>query len=304
MQNPIAQLSANSQNSEMEASIDNVLGVLAQSVITSSTLARWRTSMITAGLARRTIADRVRTLARFETDMRIPVLIADHNQVSDWIGARPDIGPATRAAYHSMLSAFFRWANLTELRHDNPMDKVKAARRPKRSPRPVSDIGFNRMLAMSPNDAMTAMLLLAGYQGFRVHEIAKMHSNQIDIESNTIIVRGKGDAEYLLPLHPAIAVHSHKMPRGYWFPSQRARHIGGRTVSQRIRLHMIACRVAGTPHCLRHYFGSELVERGADLRVVQELMRHSQLSTTAIYVATTDIRKRAALELLGRPAQV
>ena len=81
--------------------------------------------------------------------------------------------------------------------------------------------------------------------------------------------------------------------------SQRGRHLGGRTVSQRIRLHMIACRVPGTPHALRHYFCTQLVERGADLRVVQELARHSQLSTTACYVGTTDDRKRAALEMLG-----
>ena len=72
----------------------------------------------------------------------------------------------------------------------------------------------------------------------------------------------------------------------------------GKTVSQRIRLHMIRCRVAGTAHSLRHYFCTELVERGADLRVVQELARHSQLSTTAIYVAVTDTRQRAALEML------
>ncbi len=226
------------------------------------------------------------------------MLTADHLQIADWIGARTDLGPATRAAYHSMMSAFFKWANLTDLRTDNPMDKVKAARRPKRSPRPISDAAFHRMLEQSPDAAMTAMLLLAGFQGLRVHEIAKMHGSQLDTESRTIVVRGKGDAEYLLPVHPSIVEHAERMPRGFWFPSQRALHLGGREVSLRIRLHMIKCKVTGTPHCLRHYFGSELVERGADLRVVQELMRHSQLSTTAAYVATTDSRKRAAIDLL------
>jgi len=269
----------------------------AYALTTSSTLAQWRTAMTAAGLARRTINDRVRTLAHFEADMRVPMLAADHMQIAEWISGR-NVGPATRAAYHSMMSAFYRWANLVELRADNPMDKVKAARRPKRSPRPISNIAFHRLLDNSPNHAMTAMLLLAGYQGYRVHEIAKMHSSDLDTEAGTICVRGKNDAEYILPAHPAIVAHARKMPRGYWFPSQRGRHIGGREISQRIRLHMIACRVQGTAHCLRHYFGSELVGRGADLRVVQELMRHSQLSTTAIYVATNDTRKRAAIDLL------
>lgn len=254
--------------------------------------------MIAAGLSRRTIADRVRTLTRFESEMRTPVLAADVMQIADWIGRRPGISASTRSAYHSMLSAFFRWASLVELRPDNPMHKVKAAKRPRRSPRPVSDKAFHRLLESSPDDEMTAMLLLAGFQGFRVHEIAKMHGSQVGLDTRTILVCGKNDAEYILPAHPSIIEHARRMPRNYWFPSQRARHIGGRTVSQRMRLHMIRCHVPGTPHCLRHYFGSELVERGADLRVVQELMRHSQLSTTAIYVATNDTRKRAALELL------
>lgn len=271
---------------------------MPEPAICSSTLFQWRTAMIAGGLARRTIADRIRTLSRFESEMRTPVLSANVMQISDWIGARPDISASTRAAYHSMFSAFYRWACLVELRADNPMDKIKAARRPRRSPRPVSNRAFHKLLESSPSDEMTAMLLLAGFQGFRVHEIAKMHSAQIGWDTQTILVRGKGDSEYVLPAHPAVMEHARRMPRGYWFSSQRARHIGGRTVSQRIRLHMIKCRVQGTPHCLRHYFGSELVERGADLRVVQELMRHSMLSTTAVYVATTDTRKRRALELL------
>lgn len=285
---PLANLPANSQNAP----------VTFNGEFNSSTIVQWRTAMIAGGLARRTIADRIRTLGRFEHDMRVPILTADHVQISDWLGARPDISSSTRSTYHSTLSAFFRWAVIVELRDDNPMLKIKAAKRPRRSPRPISDAAFHRLLNESPNDEMTAMLLLAGFQGFRVHEIAKMHGSSIDPEARTIIVRGKGDAEYLLPIHAEVLRHATRMPRGYWFPSQRARHLGGRTVSQRMRLHMIKCRVPGTPHCMRHYFGSELVERGADLRVVQELMRHSQLSTTAVYVATNDTRKRTAIELL------
>ena len=72
-----------------------------------------------------------------------------------------------------------------------------------------------------------------------------------------------------------------------------------RTALRGGHVHMIRCRVVGTPHSLRHYFCTQLVERGADLRVVQELARHSQLSTTALYVAATDTRQRLALEMLG-----
>lgn len=121
--------------------------------------------------------------------------------------------------------------------------------------------------------------------GFRVHEIAKFDGRQIDPEARTVEIEGKGGALYILPASDLLLEHAKRMPYGIWFPSQRGRHIGGRTVSQRIRLHMIKCRVPGQPHCLRHFFGTELVEGGADLRVAQELLRHLSLATTAIAVA-------------------
>lgn len=265
--------------------------------LASSALHQWRFAMIAAGLASRTISERLRTVSRIESDLRMPVLAADAFVLADWI-ARGDVGPATRAAWHSMLSAFFRWAVTMGLRPDNPMLLIKAARRPKRSPRPISRDGFDRMLSRSPNPDLAAMLILGGYQGLRVSEIARMHGSMIDSDAGTIRILGKGGHEISVPAHRKVLALARKMPRGYWFPSQRGRHLGGRTVSQRIRLHMISCRVQGTAHSLRHFFCTEMVEQGADLRVVQELARHSQLSTTAVYVAATDSRQRAALDLL------
>lgn len=266
--------------------------------LSSSTIDQWRSHMIAAGLSRRTIRERIRTIHRIETDLRQPILAADHFQLADWV-AHGDVTAGTRASWHSTLTAFYRWATVVGLRDDNPMDRIPAARRPKRAPRPISDTAFRRLLTESPDDALTAMLLLGGYQGLRVSEIARMHSNLIDPDAKTLRIRGKGGHELVVPIHRRVLAHARKMPRGFWFPSQRQPHLGGRTVSQRIRLHMIRHHVRGTAHSLRHYFCTELVERGADLRVVQELARHSQLSTTAIYVAATDTRQRIALEMIG-----
>lgn len=192
----------------------------------------------------------------------------------------------------------YRWAAIVGLRADNPMATIKAARRPKRAPRPISDESMRRLLAESDDQGLTAMLILGGYQGLRVSEIARMRGDLIDLDSRTLRVRGKGGHVVILPAHPRVLAVARRMPRGYWFPSQRGQHLGGRTISQRIRLHMIACRVGGTAHSLRHRFCTSMVEQGADIRVVQELARHSQLSTTALYVAATDVRQRAALEML------
>lgn len=270
---------------------------MAMGGLSSSVLLHWQSAMIAAGLSRRTIAERLRTASRVERDMRGPLLGLDHLALADWI-ARGDVGPATRAAWHSMLSAFYRWAVTAELRPDNPMERIKAARRPKRAPRPISAEAMRRLLAESSDAELTAMLLLGGYQGLRVSEIARMHGGLIDYDARTLRVRGKGGHELVMPIHPRVLAHARRMPTGFWFPSQRGRHLGGRTVSQRLRLHMIRNRVQGTAHSLRHHFCTTLVEHGADLRVVQELARHSQLSTTAVYVAASDVRQRAALDAI------
>lgn len=270
----------------------------SRGIRSSSTLQHFKAAMVASGISQRTIAERLRTIARFESSAGVPALAADHYQLADWL-AGLGVGQSTLSTYHSLLSSFYRWAVLAGLREDNPMARIKAAKRPRRQPRPVSDAAVHRMLANTRDDELRAMILLAAYQGLRVSEVARMRGSTIDHDARTITVRGKGGVEAVLPAHRMVIAHARRMPAGWWFPSPHGGHLGGRTIWKRLRLHMIACRVSGTPHCLRHYFGTELVERGADLRVVQELMRHAQLSTTAVYVAASDKRQRAALDALG-----
>lgn len=265
---------------------------------------RWIRVQQAEGKANRTVLERRSTLARMERDLGVPAVAAAVDQVSDWIGRdRRHRSAITIGSDLSKVRAFYRWAVLAGLRADDPTAIVKAPRRPRRQPRPISDEQFWRMADTARgNTSLRAMILLAGLAGLRVHEVAKLQGTDVDHEAQTITVTGKGGHRHTLPAHPEILAVAHRMPaRGPWFPSQRAAHLGGRTVSQRIRLHMIRCKVPGTPHSLRHYFCTELVDRGADLRVVQELARHSQLSTTAQYVGVRDTRKRTAIETLGRP---
>ncbi|QOC55902.1 tyrosine integrase [Gordonia phage DirtyBoi] len=265
----------------------------------SKVIENWITHLYAEGKSNRTVKDRRIVLRRFERDIGTPILAANTGQIAAWLG-RDDLAPVTRSVYHSILTAFFRWAIAVGLRDDNPVSPIKAAKRPRRQPRPVTPEQYRRLLDGAAGDhPITAMLLLAGLQGLRVHEIARFHSRHLDIEARTLEVTGKGGTSYVLPASQPILDHARNMPQtGFWFPSQRAKHLGGRTVSERIHLHMIRHRVPGTPHCLRHHFGTQLVSNGADLRVAQELLRHSSLQTTAIYVATSDDRKREAIDRL------
>ncbi|QWY84736.1 tyrosine integrase [Gordonia phage YungMoney] len=258
----------------------------------------WITHLHAEGKANRTIKDRRIILRRLETDLGYPALEANTLDLARWLG-RDDLAPVTRSVYHSILSAFYRWAVLNGHRPDNPMAPIKAARRPKRHPRPIAPAEFQRLID-NANCEMRAMLILAGYAGLRVAEIARFHGRDLDVHTGMLQVRGKGGATLSIPAHPVIIAHAAKMPSGFWFPSQRAKHVGGQCVSERIRLFMLRNGVNATPHALRHTFATGLLEAGADLRVVQELMRHATLSTTAIYTAITDDRKRDAIERLGQ----
>lgn len=248
----------------------------------SPEVARWIRVQQAEGKARRTVLERRTTMARMERDLGCPAVAADAEQVTDWIGRnRGQRSAITVGSDLSKVRAFYRWALLAGLRADDPTVLIKAPRRPRRQPRPISAAQFWALVGAAPGTGLRAMLLLAGLAGLRVHEVAKFHARDLCRETGVLTVTGKGGHQHTLPAHPEILAVAHRMPTGYWFPSQRGRHLGGRTVSQLIRLHMITCRVPGTPHALRHFFCTELVTRGADLRVVQELARHSQLSTTA-----------------------
>ncbi|WP_204807801.1 tyrosine-type recombinase/integrase [Mycobacterium riyadhense] len=263
---------------------------------------RWVTVQFAEGKTRRTVLERRQTLVRLERDIGGPAIAATADQVAAWVGRDPGERSAfTVGSDLSKLRAFYGWCVRAGLRPDDPTVHIRLPRRPRTVPRPITNDQFWCLDAQAAgNRSLRAMVRLAGLAGLRVHEVGRFQGADLDWQAKTITVTGKGGHRSVIPAHPAILEVARTMPRlGYWFPSQRSSHIGGRTVSQRLRLHMIRCRVPGTPHCLRHYFGTELVTRGADIRVVQELMRHAQLNTTAIYVAVADTRKRDAIDMLG-----
>jgi integrase/recombinase XerD len=115
------------------------------------------------------------------------------------------------------------------------------------------------------------MILLAALAGLRVHEIAKVRGQDVDLDSRTLYVVGKGGHGASIPLHPLLAKAAESMPRrGWWFPANSRRpgeHIRSRCVSDVIGTAMQRAGIHdGTAHRLRHWYGTTLVESGTDLR--------------------------------------
>jgi len=135
-----------------------------------------------------------------------------------------------------------------------------------------------------------AMILLAAYAGLRVSEIAAVKGDDVDTVINTITVVGKGEKQRQIPMHPILRDLAAAMPRRGWcFPTYvgNTKHLAGgpvlgNSVSSFISNVMDRAGFPGTPHALRHWFGTALREAGVDSLVIKELVGHESLATTAI----------------------
>jgi integrase/recombinase XerD len=204
----------------------------------------------------------------------------------------------------SAIKAFYLWLVDTGVAADNPISVVSGPKQPKGLPHRIGTEDMARLLAV--NDVTTphgardqAILELLYASGARVSEIAALRLHDIDYPRSQMTVMGKGSKERVLPLYP-LAVASLRRyvedarpllaarlatPVDTLFLSNRGRAMSAdaiRTVFKRC-LCAAGLDSALSPHTVRHTFATELLENGADLRSVQELLGHASLTTTQIY---------------------
>jgi integrase/recombinase XerC len=141
----------------------------------------------------------------------------------------------------------------------------------------------------------TAWLELFYSAGLRLAELVGLQRRHLDLVQGIVRVRGKGNKERLCPLgEPALrAIEAYLDECPFdgeaLFVSQQGRPLNGRTVQLALKRYLAAAGLDSrlTPHKLRHTFATHLLDHGADLRSVQELLGHSQLTTTQIYTSVS-----------------
>lgn len=261
----------------------------------------WQLWQLAARLSDRTVVERLRVVSAFTSETGVSPVTASAIELIRWLAMHTDWSASTAATYHSYMRSWFSWLQLMDHRLDNPMLKLSAPKYPDRVPRPVTDLGLTRLLTMRMHHRTRVMILLAALAGLRVAEIANVRGDDIDVSKPAIYVLGKGQKRHSLPLHPLLVEASTTMPRrGWWFPGNSRREgfpLHSKSVSDIIGNAMRRADVQGTPHSLRHWFGTTLLDDGADLRTVQELLRHRSLATTQIYTKVPDIRR---VDAVGR----
>ena len=261
-------------------------------------LQQWTTWQYAKGLSKRTVAERVGTITRLAeaTDTQPQSVTSD--DVVEWL-AEGDWSPNTLWTYHTTLRSWFLWLQKLGIREDNPMIHIDSPRRQKGEPHPVSDDDMAKLCRIRAHKKTKAMILLAGLQGLRVHEIAKVKGEHFNLSEDTMTVIGKGNVKAILPLHRTVANFAETMPRkGYWFPGPDRGHQRRESISGTIKEAMIRNGVPGSAHSLRHWFATALVNAGVDLRTVQTLMRHQTLATTEIYTQISQERRADAINTL------
>lgn len=262
----------------------------------------WMLWQLSARRSTKTVTERARVIQLFLDETGISPLTAQPMDIVRWTGSHTNWSASTAATYHAYLNAWHKWLCLMDHRTDNPMRKLAAPRSPDRAPRPVADAGLVTLLTMRMHHRTRVMVLLAALAGMRVGEIARVRGEDLDLASRRVYVVGKGGKKAWIPLHPLLLEVAATMPqRGWWFPANNRRpgeHLHPKSVSDIIGQAMRRARVAGTPHSLRHWYASTLLEDGADLRTVQELLRHASIQTTQVYTKVTDARRSVAVDRL------
>lgn len=213
----------------------------------------------------------------------------------------------------SAMRRLFQYLYREKYREDDPSALLASPKLPQRLPKDLSEAQIDRLLqAPSVEEPLElrdkAMLELLYATGLRVTELVSLTLNNVSLRQGVVRVIGKGDKERLVPLGEE-AVHWLEQYIEYgrpWllngqtidvlFPSNRAQQMTRQTFWHRIKHYATLAGIDSeklSPHVLRHAFATHLLNHGADLRVVQMLLGHSDLSTTQIYthVATERLRQ-------------
>lgn len=266
----------------------------------------WKVWQESQGLSPRTIAERAAVITRLIEFAGVHPLQLSPLAIMTYC-AQPALSDTSRATYHASIRAYCKFLVASDQRLDDPSLKTPTPKRPKGKPRPVFDNQLELMLATVNRRRTRTMILLGALAGMRVHEIAKAHGEDFDLANEVVTITGKGGSTEMVPLHTDLVREAQQYPRdGFWFPAYASQtenaHISRQGVYAAIKGVMLRAGVQGTPHQLRHWYGSTLLDQGVDVRVVQELMRHKSLDTTAIYTLVNLDKRRAGIARLHLPA--
>ena len=248
----------------------------------------------------------------------------DRLAIRGFLGSLEARGLARRSVARvlSALRTFYRFLNLTKGVQVNPAKSARTPKLERRLPAYLDRAEIEQLFVVAhdraggagaggfPEIRDLAMLELFYSTGMRLSELAALSDRDVDLVADQVKLRGKGKKERIVPLgsHAARAVRRYYRQRdavlaalegegeggGAVFVSRRGRRLSPRAIQLSMK-RLLASLARGRElhvHALRHSFATHLLDAGADLRAVQELLGHASLSTTQVYTHTSVERLR------------
>lgn len=194
------------------------------------------------------------------------------------------------------IKGFFKWLSINEIIKHNPALAVEQPKLPKRLPKVLSMKEINELLNEQMTTLEKAVLELLYAAGLRVSELVDIQINNIDLNAKYIRCIGKGSKERIVPVGKKACnaitnylkernylTKKHNLKTKYCFIKENGKKLTRQDVYLFINSLGKNINKEISPHTIRHSFATHLLENGADLRVVQELLGHSDVSTTQLY---------------------
>jgi integrase/recombinase XerD len=230
--------------------------------------------------------------------------------------ATKPLAPSSVARMLVSLRSFYRFLRREELLDIDPTAKVGVPKRPRSLPKAISIEDVERLIETpAPDDLLgrrdRAMLETLYGGGLRISELVGLDVDDVDLKKGSLLVRaGKGEKSRVVPLGRAgraavgayltltrpvlVARSAGASAKGSLFVNARGGRLSRQGCWKILRTHAAAAGLEGkvSPHTLRHSFATHMLDGGADIRVVQELLGHASLATTQVYTLVSDRRLR------------
>lgn len=272
------------------------------------------------GAAANTIVAYRRDLLDFQAHLdnrRVEIESASSDDIRDYLTKleRAGMAPRTAARKLSSIRQFHRFLYAEGTRTDDPTTVLDGPRLGRPLPKILSEAEVDDLLAAArrrqgaEGARLTCLLEILYASGLRVSELVGLPMAAVGRDPRVMIVRGKGGKERMVPLTDAAidALSEYLALRGsfvregetsaFVFPSRSAEgHLTRRRMGQLLKELARDCGIDSarvSPHVLRHAFATHLLDHGADLRSVQQMLGHADISTTQIYTHVLNERLRA-----------
>ena len=227
------------------------------------------------------------------------------------------LAPTSICEHLAAMKSFGKYLVKSKILEKNPAGNIPMPKRPKRLVNVLSqkDLAEEKFPELPPNPTLPQvrariLLELIYGSGLRISECQSLTWDRIDTSAKLVRVLGKGNKERIVPLtesfidrienYKQIQVQAGHLPtaRGYVFLSEGGKPFGLRTLRNDIHdlLREIGWEGKASPHVLRHSFATHLLENGAEIMSVKEMLGHSNISTTQVYTHVNAERLRAAFK--------